>query len=105
MKKFTLKKIPVSKGEDSVKVNPSSSMYPPSFYVSDKQMPEIENWEVGEKYTMVIEVEQKSMSEGDDKSISANFDIVAYKHIPKASVEDMSEEEFIKYSNKIRSNM
>jgi len=96
-----LKKIPVKESEKSIMDNPSVSSYPPSFYVSSKQMSEIKDWEVGKKHKMMIEVEQKSMSEDDNNVISGNFDIVAYKVM---DYNDMTDEEFEAEQGKAHSN-
>lgn len=74
----------------------------PMFHVSDKEMPEIKNWEVGNKYKLVIEVEQKSKSE-DEMGVHAGFEIVAYKHLKDKSLEEMSDKEFGEYQSKVMS--
>lgn len=96
-----LKKIPLGKMKKGMLEDMDGpSQWPPSFSVRDSQMPEIRKWKVGEKYTMIIEVEMKSF---EDRSIadkpkkinaSASFDILAYK--PMDDVDDMSDEEFEK---------
>lgn len=96
----TLKKIPVSDGGDDVMCNPCASMYPPSFHAEEKQIPEIRKWKVGEKYVMIIEVEQKSMNEDQKDRLSASFDIVAYKCLPKKSIDKMTDKEFGEYQGK-----
>lgn len=53
--------------------------YYPHFDANTKQMPEIKEWKVGNKYKLVIEIEEKHMSEGRGNGISAGFDIVSYK--------------------------
>ena len=55
--------------------------FPPSFNVTSEQIPEIKDWEVGEKYRLVIEVEQKSKAENDNKIVDSRFEIVSYKTI------------------------
>jgi len=89
-----------------IKVNNSSNEVPsvgkdlsaPSFYMSAEQMPEIKDWEVGKKYQLIIEVEQISKNEHEN-SVHASFEIVAYKHIPKKSIDEMTDEEFGEYQN------
>lgn len=66
------------------------SPFPPHFEVDEKQMPEIKDWAVGEKYRFIIEAEQKSMHEDEDK-VRAGFDIVAYKYLDPS--EEMTDEE------------
>lgn len=86
-----LKTIKVSKPKgDMPKVE--GMMYPPSFHVNSKQIPEIKNWEVGKKYRLTIEVEQKSMNEGDDGVRGASFDLVAYA-VGGATKEDNKKED------------
>jgi len=104
---FKLKKIPIEKmDKDVAKSIEGPSAWPPSFHVNDKQMPEIRNWKVGEKYQIMIEVEMKSFQDEAiaDKpakiNASASFDILAYNTM---DIEDMSDEEFRKYeSNALR---
>ena len=82
-----LKKIPVKKREKSdypmVSMDDYRMSYPPSFYLIDKQVPEIEGWEVGKTYKIVVEIEMTGKNEVKDKSadkigVSGNFDIVGY---------------------------
>ncbi len=81
-----LKKIKVTKpnhGMDKpISMDEEMLSYPPSFSANEKQMPEIANWKVGEKYLVLIEVEMKRMSSydnGEKKNTDASFDVVAYK--------------------------
>jgi len=49
----------------------------PSIHLEEDQLKEIRNWEVGENYTLILEVRQKSKRENDSsKKISASFDIM-----------------------------
>lgn len=70
-----------------------ASMPGPCVYLSSDQMPEMKNWEVGETYQLVIEVVQKSKNETEDRT-SGEFELVAYKYMPKKEMEDMTDEEF-----------
>lgn len=70
----------------------------PMFYVDDMMMPEVADWEVGKKYRMVVEVEQKSKNE-DDHGVHGGFEIVAYKHLKDKSLEEMSDKEFGEYQS------
>lgn len=98
-----LKKIPVKESKEMMDSVPHEmGMYPPSFYVGSKQIPEIKNWEVGETYQLVIEVVQKSKTE-NDMGVDSSFDIVAYKYLPKKKVEDMNDEEFGEYQGEVMS--
>ena len=104
-----LKKIPIEKmDKDTEKSIVGPSSWPPSFSVNDKQMPEIRDWKVGEKYQIMIEVEMKSFR---DKAIadkpakinaSASFDILAYSGM---DIKDMDDEEFRKYESKAMREM
>ena len=96
-----LKKIPIQKmdkKEAGFIEGPGS--WPPSFNVNDKQMPDIRNWKVGEKYTLTIEVEMKSFRDESiaDKprkiNASASFDILAYG--TDDDVENMSDADYEK---------
>lgn len=40
----------------------------PSLRVTDKDLPDIKNWEVGKKYKVVAHVEMKHHSQGDEYS-------------------------------------
>ena|SRR3990167_5914055 len=71
----------------------------PSFYVSSREMPEIADWEVGGKYRMVIEVEQKSKSE-DNERMNGSFEIVAYMPLREKTIHEMSDREFGTYQGK-----
>jgi len=54
----------------------------PSFSLTVKDLPEIKNWSVGNKYTLVIEVEQTSMSKSEymqDEPLTARFRITKVK--------------------------
>lgn len=56
----------------------------PTFQIDDEDLPELKDWKVGEKYTLVMEVEQLSMRQGNewqgsdskDKKIHATFKIL-----------------------------
>jgi len=50
----------------------------PSLYLSDKDLPDIKSWKVGNKYKLELVVEQKSYSE-DGQRCSARFDILKIK--------------------------
>ena len=103
MPKITLKKIPVKKlPKRSLPFTDEPPFFLPSFGVSAKQMPEIKDWDVGKKYRIVIEVEQKSKEERNDH-VHASFDIVAYKHLRKKSIDEMTDKEFGIHQGKVLS--
>ncbi|KKN30973.1 hypothetical protein LCGC14_0828670 [marine sediment metagenome] len=94
--KLKLKKIPVKPMPKEMKVGieDSPSIFPPSFHIDEKQMPEIKKWDVGEKYRLVVDIEMKSKNETQLDKINGQFDLTAYKYIPKKSVLDMNDKEF-----------
>lgn len=57
----------------------------PTFQIDDEDLPELKDWKVGEKYTLVMEVEQLSMRQGNewqgsdtkDKKVHATFKIIS----------------------------
>lgn len=55
--------------------------YSPSINFDDKQVPEIKDWQVGETYTLILEIKQTSKNENKDGSVNAGFDILAYKEL------------------------
>lgn len=91
-----LKKIKVNEPNDVEVSEPYNSV--PNFYINAEQMPEIEDWQVGEKYQIVMEVEQKS-KEINENNTSARFDIVAYRYLPKKSIDEMTDDEFGEYQS------
>lgn len=101
MSKLKLKKIKVSEASKA-DVMEGPSMFPPSFHVESKQMSEIENWEVGDKYKLIIEVKMKSKSD-NVRGTSASLDIVAYRELKKKKPEDMNDKEFEDYQGKVLS--
>lgn len=101
-----LKKIVVKKPKhDYPSIEDEMGSYPPSFSVNEKQMSEISDWKVGEKYKIVLEVEMKRMSSYDNgtkKNTDAGFDVIAYAIIDEA--EDMSDDDLEKLQAKGLSN-
>ena len=58
----------------------------PSFTLSEKDLPAMKDWKVGEKYNLCVEVEMKKAMKGDeypmygqedDKKVKGTFDIVS----------------------------
>lgn len=104
--KIKLKKIKVKQMPKEMRAGvESEAIFPPSFRIDEKQMPEIKKWDVGEKYRLVIDIEMKSKNETELDKIHGGFDLVAYKHIPKKHVLDMNEEEFEEEEGKRLSEM
>lgn len=99
-----LKKIPVSEKSSHHGIEEMVSVYPPSFHITDKQMQEIKDWEVGGKYRLVIEIEQtyKSESVKDDGSVAigGDFNIIKYKYLPEKTIDEMNDKEFGEYQGK-----
>ena len=95
--KIKLKKIPVNGKSDIDIYPPTHRSYPPQFDVDDMQMPEIKDWEVGHKYRLIIDIEQTSKNENEDR-VSGNFNIIAYKYLKPKTIEEMTDKEFGEYS-------
>lgn len=68
----------------SMKEDMKRKIYP-TFQIDDEDLPELKDWKVGEKYTLVMEVEQLSMRQGNewqgsdskDKKVHATFKILS----------------------------
>jgi hypothetical protein len=59
----------------------------PSFSLSTKDLPDIKNWSVGQKYKLEIEVEQTEMSMNEyapGAPLSARFRILKVKNIAES---------------------
>lgn len=88
-----LKTIKVSERKGiEMEEEPMPSAYAPSFHVDDKQIPEVKDLDVGKKYRFVVEVEMTSKEERE-KGIDSRFDIVAYKYLPKKTLDNMTDKE------------
>ena len=90
-----LKKIPVKKSVYPVEISDSVPFYNPSFQLSDKQVSEVADWEVGENYQMVIEVKMVGKQEyknGKSTGASGSFEIISYKNIGESMSDDDMEE-------------
>ena len=103
-----LKKIQKDAKGKKIGAQDISDMAYPTLYVDNQQIPEIADWEVGKKYQLLIEVEQKSKSEMEVKSggeerqiIDARFNIVAYAVIKTKNPENMNPQEFGKYKGEM----
>lgn len=46
--------------------SPSNKKYPTFIRLDEDDLPELKKWKVGGKYTLTLEVEQTSMSMGDE---------------------------------------
>jgi len=54
-----------------------SEKHYPTIYLSLADIPAAKNWKIGEKYKIMLEVRQKSMTQNDDKDKgSVTFDIL-----------------------------
>lgn len=69
----------------------------PTFQLDDEDLPDLKDWKVGEKYTLIMEVEQTSMRQGsewqgdnskDKNKIRATFKIL------KVGVEEPEEDDY-----------
>ena len=63
---------------------------PPTLRLSTDELPEIKKWKVGDTYKLIVEVEQKSMrqgneyeleTDGDEGKVSATFEIKSVKAV------------------------
>lgn len=78
----------------------------PTFQIDSEDLPELEDWKVGGKYTLVMEVEQMSMRQGSewqgdkqDKKIKATFKVL------KVGVPEQEEESYeMEYGRKRSGN-
>lgn len=59
----------------------------PRLHLSIEQLPEIEKWEVGEKYKVLVEIKQLSKHETDDEEheMCADFEVTHIKVLPISS--------------------
>jgi len=92
-----LKTIPVGVGNWPIKFNASS-----------EQIKETKDWDVGGKYRLIIEVEQKSLSKNIivragrvSNGFASEFEITKYKYLPEKDIMDMDDKEFGAYQNKV----
>lgn len=76
----SLQYVPSEKSLDVCCDMPSGPNFP-SMYVDSKQMPEIDDWEVGMEYELTIRVKMKSYSVSDrgDGRSNAELSIEAYE--------------------------
>ena len=95
-----LKKIPVH-DHDDMKGEMKGGMMPPYLGIESKQVPEVKDWEVGETYRLVVDLKQTSKSEDRDGRVSGGFELIAYKHIPEKSIDEMSDKEFEDYEGRM----
>lgn len=85
--------------------------FKPTLYVSDKDLPQIKDWEVGEEYELIIKVKQRSFNEMQNrdgtKTISSELEVTDFV-VPEMEDQDISmmdNEEFSDYSTKMRKKM
>lgn len=66
-----------------VLVKASSSRSKPQLMLTARELPAIKNWKVGKKYQIIIDVEQVSISKGDEwddeKGLRARFEVLKAK--------------------------
>lgn len=55
----------------SEKESPKSEKYPTTVRFDEDDLPELTKWKVGGKYKLTMEVEQTSMSKGDEYGVNA----------------------------------
>lgn len=94
-----LKKIPLApKREDECFDSPMGlSSYYPSFAASNLQIKEVQDWDVGETYRIILDVKMTSKRKGMDEPANGGFDIVAYKAFAKKSLDNLTDKEFEEY--------
>lgn len=51
----------------------------PSFYLNAKQMPEIEDWQVGEEYTLTVKVRLESKNKELTSPASGSLEVLSYE--------------------------
>lgn len=84
----SLKPIPESKSLEDIEVSSPYMSRCPSIYVDSKQMPEIDEWEVGKEYLLTVRVCMKSYSirEESDRS-NAEIEIESYARKTEKSLD------------------
>lgn len=105
----TLKKIPIApkpkdkKGCDlpSFRESDGLSCFYPSFSINDKQMPEVDAWEVEGRYRLVLDVVMTSKGSQRHSATRGGFDIVGYKILATKPPEEMTDKEFGEYQGKV----
>lgn len=61
--------------------------YRQTISISSKQLPEVKNWKVGNKYTVELEIEQTGMRKGDEWERKESSEDVYYATFEINSVE------------------
>lgn len=79
--------------------------YKPTLYISEKDLPEIKSWKIGEEYEIVVRVRQKSISESPSKQISGSFEVIEMM-VPESdkSIDEMDDNEFNAYASDKKRN-
>lgn len=55
-----------------------SMMDKPRVHLTSKMLPDIKDWKIGEKYSIMLEVKQESMRQiGGDDGLEASFEILS----------------------------
>lgn len=78
------------KAEKSMMESAVPSMPLPSFRVTAKELPEIKSWKIGEKYSVMVEVEMTEISKAE---YDPRQPLEARLKIHKIGVEEMDDEE------------
>ena len=94
-------KVTVTRNDDGLELAPPSfadRLHAPSFHIDARQMQEIKGWTPPHEYTLIVRIKQTNKTV-DPVTLkhTAEFDIVAYKHIPDKTIEEMSDKEFGEY--------
>jgi hypothetical protein len=75
-----MKNIKAKSPADWMREMPSSSKVFPSFHVDEREMPEIDGWEVGKEYVLNIKVKMTNKDEySDGRDTCARLEVLAYE--------------------------
>lgn len=83
----------------------NESEYKPRITITSDQLSQIKDWEVGETYTVTMQIKQKSKSEDElngKKYMSSSFEVVSIETEKEKDISDMDNQEFMQASGKIR---
>ncbi len=78
---------------------PSKKIILPSIRINSDQMKEVKDWLPPEKYRLIVELQQTDMRVDKEGKVRAEFDLTAYKYLPKKSIDDMDDKEFGEYQD------
>lgn len=77
--------------------SPSKEKYPVTIRLDEDDLPEIKNWKVGGKYKLTVDVEQTSMSKGNEYGeadskekpmVRATFKVISIAPLGGSNVKD-----------------